>query len=135
MPDQKGFTLVEIIAVLLIVSVLAAVVVPRFIDLDSSARVRAVEAAIAELNGRESLLWARLKISQTGYSPADGDDIIWSDMKNDPTDSFPYLGEDYVWTGLPTQEGGGQLSFQNSPGLAIDRTKSTRDRPGNWARP
>jgi prepilin-type N-terminal cleavage/methylation domain-containing protein len=49
---EKGFTLVEIIAVMVILSVLAAVAIPRYMSLDENARQRAIDAGIAELNGR-----------------------------------------------------------------------------------
>ena len=57
----------EIIAVLTILGILAAVAVPRYIDLESNARDRAIDAGISELNGRESLVWADHKISRSGW--------------------------------------------------------------------
>ena len=46
--NQKGFTLIEIIAVLVILGILAAVVIPRFMDLTSVASDKAAMQAVAE---------------------------------------------------------------------------------------
>jgi MSHA pilin protein MshA len=48
--NQDGFTLVEIIAVLIILGILAAVAVPRYIDLENSARHKAIGTALSEIN-------------------------------------------------------------------------------------
>ena len=54
---EKGFTLIEIIAVLLLLGVLAAVAVPKFIDLQEDARQKAAESAIAETQARLSMAY------------------------------------------------------------------------------
>ena len=67
--NQKGFTLVEVIAVLVILGILAAVAIPKFFDMQETARIKAIEAAIGELNGQVALAFAQnaLASGPAGY--------------------------------------------------------------------
>jgi len=56
--NQKGFTLVEIIAVLIILGILSAVAVPRYMSLTTDAKNAAAEAAVAEGKARVNQLAA-----------------------------------------------------------------------------
>ncbi len=121
--SEKGYTLIEIISVLIILSVLAAIVVPRYIALDVNAKIRAIDYGVAELNGRESLTWANVKLSNSGWL-------------NDATQVFnlldTHLGSEYSWDIGPTTVGG-TLRFEDQSS-AVNRIGSTSIQPGQWNR-
>ncbi len=75
MRNQKGFTLIEIIAVLVILGILAAVAVPRYLDLAQDAKAQAAQAQVAEMKSTLNLAYARIFI-RTGSAPTTGGAVI-----------------------------------------------------------
>lgn len=56
---QGGFTLLEIIAVLVLLGILSAVAAPRFFDLQQQARMRVAQATLAEIQARINQAFAK----------------------------------------------------------------------------
>jgi prepilin-type N-terminal cleavage/methylation domain-containing protein len=71
--SQKGFTLIEIIAVLVILGILAAVAVPKYLDMAGEARVKAAQGAIAEVKGRLASAQAKYMMAHNGTAPSNAE--------------------------------------------------------------
>jgi prepilin-type N-terminal cleavage/methylation domain-containing protein len=120
--NKDGFTIVEIIAVLVLLGLLAGLAIPRFFNMEASATDRAVNSVIAELNGRENLVWAKMKSSSGGYI---NDAALQATINYD-------VGTDYIWTN-PPGETGGTIEFRGTA-YTLNRTPSTNIRHGTWSR-
>ena len=121
--NESGFTLIEIIAVLVILGVLAALAVPRYVDLENNARQKAIDTVTSEINARESLTWANHKISASGFV---------SDVKI--FGEIDYIFEpNYTWNPGDPNPSGGTLQFKGES-FSFSRTASTYLTPAAWIR-
>ncbi|PIE67660.1 MAG: hypothetical protein CSA23_02470 [Deltaproteobacteria bacterium] len=118
--NQDGFTLVEIIAVLVILGILAAVAIPKYFDLQSEARIKALDAALAEGVGRVNQHFAKELLQ--GRTPGQ---IIYDD-----TTIGTNLGDFTLTTTGGTEI---TLEVQGNAGTQLDgQTRSrTIPRPGS----
>ena len=69
MRNEKGFTLIEIIAVLVILGILAAVAVPKYVDIQKEAKIAAAKGQIAEMKSSANLTYAKLYL-KNGTQPS-----------------------------------------------------------------
>ena len=125
--NQEGFTLIEIIAVLVILGILAAVAIPKYIDMRTEALQKTVSAANMELNARERLKLAEWKLNDMpSFYPGPTDSQQTSQSTNKiilPVDTI--LGPDWnlgaaIQSAQPFPHQGKQVTFTRTPQVDAD---------------
>jgi prepilin-type N-terminal cleavage/methylation domain-containing protein len=119
--NEKGFTLIEIITVLVILGILAAVAISRYVDMMDQSRISAAQVAIGELKSRASGIYAKLYLSGNGADP--GEPAVASSLSLD-------VGSDF--SGITTTTSGSDIIF--AIGMVKGSTMSTTP-SGTWYYP
>jgi prepilin-type N-terminal cleavage/methylation domain-containing protein len=120
MLDQKGFTLIELIVVLVIMSILAAAGMVKIESLSDSASKQTLNHAVRELTSKEALTWALVKVSDEGWV---SDEAIFSKINTN-------LGAGYSWSSGPVLTGGALRT--RSSAITMARIPSTTSTAGKW---
>jgi len=118
--NQKGFTLIELIAVMVIMVVMTSAGVKKFDILTDSADLTAIKAGIRELNTQETLVWTQMKLSDAGWTT---DVDVYNTVEKN-------LGQGYRWNPGPAINGG-TLQYK-SQSVTLVRNQSTRHTVGSW---
>lgn len=66
--QQSGFTLIELVAVIVLLGILAVTAVPRFVNLQSDARVATLQGIRAAVNGADTQVFAKALLQSGGTS-------------------------------------------------------------------
>lgn len=71
--QQSGFTLIELVAVIVLLGILAVTALPRFVNLQGDARTQVLQGIRAALQGAGTQIYAKALIQQAdGVGAADG---------------------------------------------------------------
>ena len=118
--NQKGFTLIELISVMIIMGVMSSVAVKKVDFVTETASTRALAITVKELNVRESLVWSNMKISNDGYT---SDEDVFAALDKD-------LDAKFKWNPGPTIDGG--TLHCESQSIVLNRIHSTNPIAGKW---
>lgn len=131
MKQQKGFTLIELIIVIVILGILAVTAAPRFFDFSKDARASTIGGLKAAIQGASQTIYAKAAIdgklagttatpisvegvnTVNGYPTADEDGII----KAAQIDTTPTTGE---WVFHPVTGTGIYIGLQSRPETDAD---------------
>lgn len=67
--DQGGFTLIEIVMVIVLLGVLAAIAIPKYIDLKTDAQNATADGIVASVTSSAAIGYAKSAISGTATYP------------------------------------------------------------------
>ena len=86
---SKGFTLIELVMVIVILGIMAAIAIPKFVSLQDSAREAAADGAIGAIRSAVSMYYGEQATTGTATFPATITTALFADGQI-PTFSSPY---------------------------------------------
>ncbi len=82
MKKEKGFTLIELVIVLILLGLLAAVAVPKFVDLQDQAKKNAIKGSLATVRSAINIYYANANLKNKTDKFPQSESILKSIMQN-----------------------------------------------------
>ncbi len=118
--NTQGFTLLEMMAVLVIMGTIFSISMKKFDVISDTASLTALKVGARELNMRETLVWTKIKLSDEGWL---NDAAVFNAVDKK-------IGQGYDWNPAPDVTGG-RLHYK-AQSIDLNRDASTIKSSGNW---
>jgi MSHA pilin protein MshA len=110
--QQRGFTLIELIIVIVILGILAVTAAPKFIDIQTDATISTLQGVKAAVQGGSQLVFAKSAIANEQKDAYEGDDtpqVTVNDVGVDTNYGYPHadsvtLGTLAAWVDINAAE-------------------------------
>ena len=126
MKSQSGFTLIEMVAVIIILAIMAATAMPRFVNMAGDARLSSLQGMMAALNSAKTLVKAKwvaqnsAAVAQVDFGGGTYISVVSAAGVNGNATAigFPYAGTSGMWLALDNPTGFGS-SITVASGLLL----------------
>jgi len=122
---KKGFTLIELVMVIVILGILAAMVLPRFVNLQNEARISASKAALGAIRSAVAVRYASRATVEAEPLPPTIEASMFQDG-NIPTEPLTNSNSVTLVSGLAAIGSGAGWAYSSSEGKVwINNTSYT----------